>query len=182
LVGGSVPVFDEVILSLSRMSTILALDEYSGIVTCESGVILEVLNTYLEERGFVMPLDLGAKGSCQVGGNVSTKYVAHRAAAVAAGGRCNTVRVSACAAIVCTPAHISFLAAHLSLTVAVSAGGLRYVRYGSLHGNVLGMEMVLANGTIVDNLSTLRKDNTGYDVKQLFIGAEGTLGSVRRVE
>lgn len=60
-----------------------------------------------------------------------------------------------------------------------SAGGLRYVRYGSLHGNVLGMEMVLANGTVVDNLSTLRKDNTGYDIKQLFIGAEGTLGSER---
>lgn len=51
------------------------------------------------------------------------------------------------------------------------------MRYGSLHGNVLGMEMVLANGTVVDNLSTLRKDNTGYDLKQLFIGAEGTLGS-----
>ncbi len=62
-----------------------------------------------------------------------------------------------------------------------SAGGLRYVRYGSLHGNVLGMEMVLANGTVVDNLSTLRKDNTGYDLKQLFIGAEGTLGVVTKV-
>jgi FAD/FMN-containing dehydrogenase len=73
LVGGSVPVFDEVILSLSRMHSVLAFDEYSGIVTCESGVILENLNTYLEERGFVMPLDLGAKGSCHVGGNVSTK-------------------------------------------------------------------------------------------------------------
>ena len=62
--------------------------------------------------------------------------------------------------------------------VCCSAGGLRYVRYGSLHGSVLGMEMVLADGTVVDNLATLRKDNTGYDIKQLFIGAEGTLGSV----
>jgi hypothetical protein len=61
-----------------------------------------------------------------------------------------------------------------------SAGGLRYVRYGSLHGNVLGMELVLADGTVVDNLSTLRKDNTGYDLKQLFIGAEGTLGSEKK--
>jgi FAD/FMN-containing dehydrogenase len=51
----------------------LTLDEYSGIVTCESGVVLETLNSFLEERGFVMPLDLGAKGSCHVGGNVSTK-------------------------------------------------------------------------------------------------------------
>lgn len=61
-----------------------------------------------------------------------------------------------------------------------SAGGLRYVRYGSLHGSVLGMEMVLADGTVVDNLATLRKDNTGYDIKQLFIGAEGTLGSAEQ--
>jgi FAD/FMN-containing dehydrogenase len=75
LVGGSVPVFDEVVLSLSRMNRILSLDAYSGIVVCEAGVILEELNAYLEERGFVMPLDLGAKGSCHVGGNVSTKSV-----------------------------------------------------------------------------------------------------------
>jgi len=134
LVGGSVPVFDEVVLSMGRMNRVLKLDEYSGIVTCEAGVILENLNSYLEERGFVMPLDLGAKGSCQIGGNVST-----------------------------------------------NAGGLRYVRYGSLHGNVLGLEVVLADGRVVDNLSTLRKDNTGYDLKQLFIGAEGTLGVVTKV-
>jgi len=75
LVGGSVPVFDEVVLSLSRMNRIISLDAYSGIVVCEAGVILEELNAYLEERGFVMPLDLGAKGSCHVGGNVSTKSV-----------------------------------------------------------------------------------------------------------
>lgn len=75
LVGGSVPVFDEVVLSLQRLNKVLAFDEYSGIVTCEAGVILENLNAYLEERGFVMPLDLGAKGSCHVGGNVSTKSV-----------------------------------------------------------------------------------------------------------
>jgi FAD/FMN-containing dehydrogenase len=73
LVGGSVPVFDEIVLSLARMNQIQSLDSFSGIVTCEAGVILETLNAFLEERGFVMPLDLGAKGSCQVGGNVSTK-------------------------------------------------------------------------------------------------------------
>lgn len=134
LVGGSVPVFDEVVLSLGRMNKVLAFDEYSGIVTAEAGVVLENLNSYLEERGFIMPLDLGAKGSCQVGGNVST-----------------------------------------------NAGGLRYVRYGSLHGTVLGVEAVLADGRILDGLTTLRKDNTGYDLKQLFIGAEGTLGVVTKV-
>lgn len=56
------------------------------------------------------------------------------------------------------------------------AGGLRLLRYGSLHGTVLGVEAVLADGTVLDLLRTLRKDNTGYDLKQLFIGAEGTLG------
>ena len=80
-----------------------------------------------------MPLDLGAKGSCQLGGNVST-----------------------------------------------NAGGLRLLRYGSLHGSVLGLEAVLADGRVLDALATLRKDNTGYDLKQLFIGAEGTLGVVTK--
>jgi FAD/FMN-containing dehydrogenase len=55
------------------------------------------------------------------------------------------------------------------------------VRYGSLHGTVLGLEAVLADGTVVDSLNTLRKDNTGYDLKQLFIGSEGTLGVITKV-
>lgn len=80
-----------------------------------------------------MPLDLGAKGSCQIGGNVST-----------------------------------------------NAGGVRLLRYGSLHGSVLGLEVVLADGTILDLLSTNRKDNTGYALEQLFVGAEGTLGAITR--
>lgn len=61
------------------------------------------------------------------------------------------------------------------------AGGLRFLRYGSLHGRVLGLHAVLADGTILDNMQTLPKDNTGYDLKQLFIGAEGTLGIVTGV-
>ena len=72
LVGGSVPVFDEVILSTGLMNTIIGLDELSGVLTCQAGCILENLESYLNERGFMMPLDLGAKGSCQIGGNVST--------------------------------------------------------------------------------------------------------------
>ncbi|KAH9064059.1 FAD-binding domain-containing protein [Lactarius vividus] len=102
LVGGSVPIEDELILSLGNMSKVRSFDPVSG--------------------------------SCQIGGNVST-----------------------------------------------NAGGLRLLRYGSLHGSVLGLEVVLPDGTILDNLSTLRKDNTGYDLKQLFIGAEGTLGVVTGV-
>ncbi|XP_065852476.1 D-2-hydroxyglutarate dehydrogenase, mitochondrial [Euphorbia lathyris] len=134
LVGGSVPVFDEVIIGTSLMNKILSFDKISGILVCEAGCILENLIAFLDNQGFIMPLDLGAKGSCQIGGNVST-----------------------------------------------NAGGLRLVRYGSLHGNVLGLETVLANGDVLDMLGTLRKDNTGYDLKHLFIGSEGSLGIVTKV-
>lgn len=134
LVGGSVPVYDEVIVNLTSMNNIISFDKVNGILTCEAGCILENLSTFLENEGFVMPIDLGAKGSCQIGGNIST-----------------------------------------------NAGGLHFIRYGSLHGNVLGLEAVLANGTVLDMLTTLRKDNTGYDLKHLFIGSEGTLGIITKV-
>lgn len=134
LVGGSVPVFDEVILSLNLMNKIYEINATSGTVECGAGVILEELDNKLEEHGLMVPLDLGAKGSCHIGGNVST-----------------------------------------------NAGGIRYLRYGSLHGSVLGVEAVLPDGTILDCLSTLKKDNTGYDLKQLFIGSEGTLGIITAV-
>lgn len=134
LVGGSVPVFDEIIVSLSNMRRIRHFDQVSGVLTVDAGVILENADAYLSERQHIFPLDLGAKGSCQIGGNVST-----------------------------------------------NAGGLRLLRYGSLHGNVLGLEAVLPNGTILNDLSGLRKNNTGYDLKHLFIGGEGTLGIVTGV-
>jgi D-2-hydroxyglutarate dehydrogenase len=63
---------------------------------------------------------------------------------------------------------------------ARALAGIRYVRYGSLRGSVVGIEAVGANGEILDGLTTLRKDNTGYDLKQLFIGAEGTLGIITK--
>jgi len=134
LVGGSVPVFDEVVLSLSSMNKILSLDEYNGVVQCEAGCILQTLEEYLAKHGFVVPLDLGSRGSCQLGGNVST-----------------------------------------------NAGGLRLIRFGPLRASVLGMEAVMADGTVLDSLKTLRKDNTGYDIKQLLIGSEGTLGIITKL-
>ncbi|KAJ1891444.1 D-lactate ferricytochrome c oxidoreductase [Kickxella alabastrina] len=134
LVGGSVPVHDEVILSLRNMSRVRNYDELSGVLVCDAGCVLEELGNYVGERDHIMPLDLGAKGSCHIGGNVAT-----------------------------------------------NAGGIRFLRYGSLHGSVLGLEVVLPDGTILDNLSTLRKDNTGYDLKQLFIGSEGSLGVITGV-
>ncbi|KAF9154843.1 hypothetical protein DFQ26_009938 [Actinomortierella ambigua] len=134
LVGGGVPVFDEIVISTANMNNVRSFDSVSGALVCDAGCILEVLDNYLADRGYIMPLDLGAKGSCHIGGNVAT-----------------------------------------------NAGGLRLLRYGSLHGTVLGLEVVLPDGTILDNLATLRKDNTGYDLKQLFIGSEGSLGIITGV-
>ncbi|KAI2626522.1 D-lactate dehydrogenase 2 mitochondrial precursor [Hypoxylon sp. NC1633] len=134
LVGGSVPVFDEIVVSTSRMNQIRFFDDISGVLVADAGVVLEAADQFLAEKGHIFPLDLGAKGSCHIGGNVST-----------------------------------------------NAGGLRLLRYGSLHGTVLGIEAVLPDGTILDDLSRLRKNNTGYDLKQLFIGAEGTIGIITAV-
>lgn len=134
LVGGSTPVYDEIVLSLSNLNSVRSFDPVSGILVADAGLVLETADGYLAERGFIFPLDLGAKGSCHIGGNVAT-----------------------------------------------NAGGLRLLRYGSLHGSVLGLEVVLPDGTIWDGLSKLRKDNTGYDLKQLFIGSEGTIGIITAI-
>lgn len=134
LVGGSVPVHDEVIVNLSSMNKIRSFDAVSGTLVCDAGAILETLDNEVAQHGYMMPLDLGAKGSCHIGGNVAT-----------------------------------------------NAGGLRYLRYGSLHGSVLGLEVVLPDGRILPGLRTLRKDNTGLDLKQLFIGSEGSLGIITGV-
>ena len=133
LVGGSVPVHDEVVLSLTDMRAIEGLDAAAGVVTVEAGCVLGDLDDFLRARGFVAPLDLGSAGTCTVGGNLAT-----------------------------------------------NAGGIRFLRYGSLRGSCVGLEFVLADGTVVDCLSKSRKDNTGYALGQLLIGSEGTLGVVTR--
>lgn len=134
LVGGGVPVHDEVVLNLSSMNKIRSFDAVSGTLVCDAGAVLETLDNEVAQYGYMMPLDLGAKGSCHIGGNVAT-----------------------------------------------NAGGLRFLRYGSLHGTVLGLEVVLPDGRILPGLRTLRKDNTGLDLKQLFIGSEGSLGIITGV-
>ncbi|EIE86461.1 hypothetical protein RO3G_11172 [Rhizopus delemar RA 99-880] len=70
--GGAVPIFDEIILNSSKMNKIRHFDEISGVAVVDCGVILENLSQFLEPKGYTVPLDLGAKGSCQIGGNVST--------------------------------------------------------------------------------------------------------------
>jgi FAD/FMN-containing dehydrogenase len=62
--------------------------------------------------------------------------------------------------------------------LATNAGGINFIKHNSLHANCIGLKAVLPNGDILDNMTTLRKDNTGYDLKQLFIGSEGTLGVI----
>lgn len=156
LCGAATPITTEIILSLEYMNRIYSIDEYSGILTCEAGCILQSLHDFAMEKGYLFPLDIGSKGTCQIGGNVST-----------------------------------------------NAGGFHFFRFGGLHGNVLGMEVVLPNGRVLSlnidcggsdddddddfvrqfqqSSTSLRKDNTGYDLKQLFIGAEGTLGIITKV-
>ncbi|CAO0792084.1 unnamed protein product [Mucor circinelloides] len=129
--GGSVPVFDEIIVSTHKLNKIRSFDPLRGDLVCEAGCILQDLDNYLVERGYQIPLDLPARHICRIGGNIAT-----------------------------------------------NAGGIRQMRFGNLHGSVMGLEVVLPDGTILDNLSTLKKDNTGYHLKNLFIGSEGTLGLV----
>ena len=71
--------------------------------------------------------------------------------------------------------------AQIGGVVSTNAGGLRVFRYGMTRQMVLGVEAVLPDGTIISSLKKIIKDNSGYDLKQLFIGSEGTLGVVTKV-
>lgn len=107
---------------------------FLGVLTCQAGCILENLDTHVSEHGFMMPLDLGAKGSCAIGGNLAT-----------------------------------------------GAGGVRLLRFGSLHAHVLGLEVVTSGGRVLSMMNTLRKDNTGFHLPHLFIGSEGQFGVITKV-
>ncbi len=120
-----------VMISLTRMNRIRAIDTANNTLTVEAGCLLRTVQEAAGEAGRYFPLSLAAEGSCQIGGNLST-----------------------------------------------NAGGVRVLRYGNIRELTLGLETVLPSGEIWDGLRGLRKDNTGYDLKQLFIGAEGTLGII----
>lgn len=128
------PVFDEIILSTRNMNKIDKFNEISSIVTLDAGVILEKANEFVGGYGCEFPLDLGAKGTCQVGGNAAT-----------------------------------------------NAGGIYMIKHGSFRSHILGLEAVLPSGEILDMQSEIHKDNTGYDLKQLLIGSEGTLGVITKL-
>ncbi len=133
LAGGGVPDASGrmVVLSLGRLDRIRSIDPINDAITVEAGCVLETVQNAAAEVNRLFPLALGAQGSCQIGGNLSS-----------------------------------------------NAGGVNVLRYGMARALVLGLEVVLADGRIWDGLRALRKDNTGYDLKQLFIGAEGTLGII----
>lgn len=131
LVEGAVAGPDEILLSLERMRKVIDIDPTTRTATVEAGVTLEQLQNEVAEHGLVFPLDLGARGSATIGGNIAT-----------------------------------------------NAGGNRVIRFGMIREMVLGLEAVLADGTVVSSLNRMLKNNAGYDIKQLFIGSEGTLGVV----
>ncbi len=133
LCGGATPDASgqQVIVNLSRMNRIRALDPANNTMTVEAGCVLAGLQRAADDAERLFPLSLAAEGTCEIGGNLST-----------------------------------------------NAGGVQVLRYGNARDLVLGLEVVLPSGEIWDGLRALRKDNTGYDLKQLFVGAEGTLGVI----
>ncbi|MFL9874896.1 FAD-binding oxidoreductase [Paraburkholderia megapolitana] len=134
LCGGAVPAdigIPPVIVSLSRMRQIRRIDAANGSMEVEAGCVLQTVQEAAAAQQRLYPVSLGAEGSCQIGGTLST-----------------------------------------------NAGGTSVLRYGNTRDNVLGLEVVLADGTVWNGLRVLRKDNTGLDLKHLFIGTEGTLGII----
>nr|WP_261546932.1 FAD-binding oxidoreductase [Burkholderia multivorans] len=133
LARGAVALGGEVVLSMERFAGIDALDAAAGTLTVRAGTPLQVVQEAADAAGFTFGVDLGARGSCQIGGMLAT-----------------------------------------------NAGGTRAIRYGTMREQVLGLEAVLADGTVVSSMNRMLKNNAGYDLKQLFIGSEGTLGVVTR--
>jgi FAD/FMN-containing dehydrogenase len=133
LVVGSVPDSSgtQVLLSLTRMNAVRALDAANLTLTVEAGCVLQAVQQTAEKAGLLFPLSLAAEGSCTIGGNLAT-----------------------------------------------NAGGTQVLRYGNARDLCLGLEVVTAQGDVWHGLSGLRKDNTGYDLRDLFIGSEGTLGII----
>ena len=133
LVGAGVPREHghEVVISLSRLNKILAVDTENDTITVQAGCTLQAVQEAAGQAGRLFPLSLASEGSCQIGGNLAS-----------------------------------------------NAGGVQVLRYGNMRELTLGLEVVMPDGRIWNGLRGLRKDNTGYDLKQLFIGSEGTLGII----
>lgn len=135
LVFGGTAGDSELILSLEALNRIESVDVAGRTMRVEAGVTLQRVQEEAERFNLMFPLDLGARGTATIGGNIAT-----------------------------------------------NAGGMRVVRFGMMRSLVLGVEAVLADGTVLCSLNRMLKNNAGYDLKQLFIGSEGTLGIVTRAD
>jgi FAD/FMN-containing dehydrogenase len=133
LAGGAIPRAADIALSLERMTGVEEIDPASATMTVLAGTTLQTAQEAAAQAGFELALDLGARGSCQIGGNLAT-----------------------------------------------NAGGNRVIQSGTARDQVLGLEVVLANGAVLSSLGKMVKNNTGYDLKHWFIGSEGTLGIITR--
>ena len=133
LAEGAITLEGQIAISTERLNEIETIDTVGRTITLGAGVQLEKAQNKAEENNLMLAVDLGARGSCTIGGNIST-----------------------------------------------NAGGNMVVKYGMTRDSVLGLEAVLADGRIVTSLNEMLKNNSGYDLKQLFIGTEGTLGFVTR--
>lgn len=133
LAGGHESTDADIVLSTERMNRIESIDPAARIMVVEAGVILQSVHEAVAEVGLMFALDLGARASCTIGGNIAT-----------------------------------------------NAGGVRVLRYGMMREQLLGLEVVLADGTVVSSMFDMLKNNTGYDLRQMFVGSEGTLGVVTR--
>ncbi|HEY5900592.1 MAG TPA: FAD-binding oxidoreductase [Burkholderiales bacterium] len=133
LVSAGTPAPGEIALSLQRMNSIEDIDEAAATMTVQAGCPLQAVQEAADACGLFFPLDIGSRGTCTIGGNLST-----------------------------------------------NAGGNRVIRYGMARELTLGVEAVLADGTVLDSLNKMRKNNAGFDLKHLFIGTEGTLGVLTR--
>ena len=133
LVGASVPDASgtQILLSLTRLGRIRAIDRANLTLTAEAGCVLQSVQEAAAAQGLLFPLSLAAEGSCTIGGNLAT-----------------------------------------------NAGGTQVLRYGNARELCLGLEVVTPDGQVWNGLSGLRKDNTGYALRDLYIGSEGTLGVI----
>jgi len=134
LTGGALPHFGGLVISMERFNNILEIDERNLQVTTEPGVITEVLQNMVKEKGLFYPPDPASKGSCFIGGNISE-----------------------------------------------NSGGPKAVKYGVVKDYVLNLEVVLPTGEIIWTGSNVLKNATGYNITQLIVGSEGTLGIVTKI-
>ncbi|TAF54193.1 MAG: FAD-binding protein [Sphingobacteriia bacterium] len=134
LSGGALPHLGGVLLSTEKFNRIIEIDERNLQVTTEPGVITEVLQNAVKEKGLFYPPDPSSRGSCFIGGNI-----------------------------------------------AENSGGPKAVKYGVVKDYVLNLEVVLPTGEIIWTGANVLKNSTGYNLTQLFVGSEGTLGIVTKI-